>query len=58
MSPARLIDRPVTTVVTYMVAESFSYGGRSVVKGEVLERDDPVVAPVLKKRPELLVGVP
>jgi hypothetical protein len=55
MSSATWSERPA---VTYKVRESFSYDGRPFAKGEVLERDDPVVAPVLKERPELLVGVP
>jgi hypothetical protein len=41
-------------VVTYTVAQSFSFDGRSVVKGEVLSKDDPVVPAVLKERPDLL----
>jgi hypothetical protein len=37
-------------VVTYTVAQSFRYDGRSVAKGEVLSKNDPVVAKVLKER--------
>jgi hypothetical protein len=41
-------------IVTYTVSQSFSVDGRSVIEGEVLSKDDPVVPAVLKERPDLL----
>jgi DNA polymerase elongation subunit (family B) len=53
-SPARWIDRPVTTVVTYTAREAFDVAGRLVAKGEVMRESDPLTAIVLKVRPDLL----
>jgi hypothetical protein len=43
-------------VVRFRAAESFAVEGRTVAQGEFLERDDPLVPIVLKKRPELLLA--
>jgi hypothetical protein len=43
-------------VLRFRAAESFAVEGRSVAQGAFLERDDPLVALVIKKRPELLLA--
>ena len=42
-------------VVSYRAREEFDVAGRLVKRGEVLQKDDPDVAIVLKVRPDLLL---
>jgi hypothetical protein len=46
-----------SNVARFRAAEGFSTEGRAIKQGEVLEKDDPVVALVLERRPDLLVAL-
>jgi hypothetical protein len=42
-------------VTTWRASKSFRYKGRPVMRGEILEQDDPLVAVVNKTNPGLLL---
>jgi hypothetical protein len=45
-----------SNVGRFRAAEEFSTEGRLIKRGEVLEKDDPLVALVLERRPDLLIA--
>ena len=47
----------MSSVGRFRAAEEFSTEGRLIKRGDVLEKDDPVVALVLERRPDLLVAL-
>jgi hypothetical protein len=46
-----------SSVGRFRAAEGFTTEGRLIKRGDVLEKDDPVVALVLERRPDLLVAL-
>jgi hypothetical protein len=46
----------MSSVGRFRASEEFSVEGRLIKQGEFLERDDPLVALVLEKRPDLLIA--
>jgi len=46
----------MSSVGSFRAAEEFSTEGRLIKRGEFLERDDPLVAFVLERRPGLLIA--
>ena len=47
----------MSSVGRFRAAEEFATEGRLIKRGEVLEKDDPVVALVIERRPDLLVAL-
>jgi hypothetical protein len=47
----------MSSVGRFRATEEFSTEGRLIKLGEMLEKDDPVVALVLERRPDLLVAL-
>jgi hypothetical protein len=46
----------MSSVGRFRATEEFSTEGRLIKRGQVLEKDDPVVALVLERRPDLLIA--